>query len=61
MVTEIMAREECGLLAVPNTVPVLRVVYMSVLQSYSQVKHIHAVTSLSTDVTVTEKSMTVHL
>ena len=52
-----MAREKCGLLVVPRTVPVLRVVTrtlrMSVFQSYSQVKHIHAATSLSTDVTVT--------
>ena len=50
-----MAREKCGLLAVPRTVPVSRVVTsalrMSVLQSHSRVKHIP--TSLSTDVTVT--------
>ena len=43
-VTEIMARETCGLLVVPRTVPVSRVVTrtlrMSVLQSHSQVKHI---------------------
>ena len=54
-VTEIMAREKCGLLVVPCTVPVSRVVTrtlrMSLLQSYSRVKHI--LTSLSTDVTVT--------
>ena len=54
-VTEIMAREKCGLLAVTRTVPVSRVVTrtlpMSVLQSHSQVKHIPP--SLSTDVTVT--------
>ena len=54
-VTEIMAIEKCGLLAVPRTVPVSRVVTrtlrMSVLQSYSLVEHIP--TSLSTDVTVT--------
>ena len=53
--TEIMAREKCGLLAVPRTVSVSRVVTrtlrMSVLQSHSRVKHIP--TSLSTDVTVT--------
>ena len=52
-----MAREKCGLLAVPRTAPVSRVVIrtlrMSVPQSYSRVKHIHAATSLSTDVTVT--------
>ena len=38
-VTEIMAREKCGLLVVPRTVPVSCVVtctlHMSVLQSYS--------------------------
>ena len=54
-VTEIMAREKCGLLVVPRTVPVLRVVTrtlrMSVLQSRSRVKHMPP--SLSTDVTVT--------
>ena len=54
-VTEIMAREKCGLLAVPRTVPVSRVVTrtlcMSILQSRSRVKHIPP--SLSTDVTVT--------
>ena len=54
-VTEIMARDKCGLLVVPRTVPVSRVVTrtlrMSVLHSYSRVKHI--ATSLSTDVTVT--------
>ena len=54
-VTEIMAREKCGLLAVPPTVPVSSVVTrtlrMSVLQSHSRVKHIPP--SLSTDVTVT--------
>ena len=54
-VTERMAREKCGLLAVPRTVPVSRVITrtlrMSVLQSHSRVKHIP--TSLSTDVTVT--------
>ena len=53
-VMEIMAREKCGLLAVPRTVPVSHVVTrtlrMSVLQSHSQVKHIPP--SLSTDVTV---------
>ena len=52
---EIMAREKCGLLAVPRIVPVSRVVTrtlrMSVLQSHSRVKHIPP--SLSTDVTVT--------
>ena len=50
-----MAREKCGLLAVPRTVLVLRdftrTLLMSVLQSYSRVNHIP--TSLSTDVTVT--------
>ena len=50
-----MAREKCGLLAVPRTVPVSRIVTrtqrMSVLQSHSRVKHIP--TSLSSDVTVT--------
>ena len=54
-VTEIMAREKCGLLAVLRTVPVPHVVTrtlcMSVLQSHSRVKHI--LPSLSTDVTVT--------
>ena len=54
-VTEIMAREKCGLLVVPRTVTVSRIVTrtlrMSVLQSHSRVKHIP--TSLSTDVTVT--------
>ena len=50
-----MAREKCGLLAVPRTVPFSRVVTrtlrMSVLQSHSRVKHFPP--SLSTDVTVT--------
>ena len=50
-----MAREKCGLLAVPRIVHVSRVVTrtlrMSVLQSLSRVKHIPP--SLSTDVTVT--------
>ena len=50
-----MAREKCGLLVVPRTVHVSRVVTrtlrMTVLQSHSRVKHIP--TSLSTDVTVT--------
>ena len=50
-----MAREKCGILAVPRTVPVSRIVTrtlrMSVLQSHSRVKHIP--TSLSTDVTAT--------
>ena len=50
-----MAREKCGLLAVPRTVPFPRVVTrtlrMSVLQSHRRVKHIPP--SLSTDVTVT--------
>ena len=50
-----MAIEKCGLLAVPRTVPVSRVVTrtlrMSVLQSHSRVKHIPP--SLSTDATVT--------
>ena len=50
-----MAREKCGLLAVPRTVPVSRVVTrtlrMSILQSHSRVKHIPP--TLSTDVTVT--------
>ena len=50
-----MAREKCGLLAVPRTVPVSPVVTrtprMSVLQSHSRVKHIPP--SLLTDVTVT--------
>ena len=50
-----MAREKCGPLEVPRTVPVPRVVTrtlrMSVLQSRSRVKHIPP--SLSTDVTVT--------
>ena len=54
-VTEIMAREKCGLLVVPRTVPVSRIVTrtlrMPVLQSHSRVKHIQP--SLSTDVTVT--------
>ena len=53
-VTEIMAREKCGLFVVPRTVPVSRVVTrtlrMSVLRSHSRVKHFP--TSLSTDVTV---------
>ena len=46
-----MAREKCGLLAVPRTVPGSRVVTrtLSVLQSHSRVKHIPP--SLSTDVT----------
>ena len=52
--TEIMAREKCGLVVL-CTVTVSRIVTrtlrMSVLQSHSQVKHI--LTSLSTDVTVT--------
>ena len=55
MVTEVMVREKCGLLVVPRTVPVSRVVTctlrMSVLQSHSRVKHI--LSSLSTDATVT--------
>ena len=50
-----MAREKCGLLVVPRTVPISRIVTrtlrMSVLQSHSRVKNIP--TSLSTDVTVT--------
>ena len=50
-----MAREKCGLLSVPRTVPVSRVVTctlrMSILESHSGVKHIP--TSLSTDVAVT--------
>ena len=50
-----MARGKCGLLAVPRTVPVSRVVThtlrMPFLQSHSRVKHIPP--SLSTDVTVT--------
>ena len=54
-VTEIMARERCGLLAVPRTVPVSRIVTrtlrMSVLQSHSRIEHIPP--SLSTDVTIT--------
>ena len=54
-VTEIMAREKCGLLVVPRAVPisyiVTRTLRMSVLQSHSRVKHIPP--SLSTDVTVT--------
>ena len=54
-VTEIMAREKCGLLAVPRTVPVSNVITrtlrMPVLQSRSRVKHIPP--SLSTDVAVT--------
>ena len=49
-----MAREKCGILVVPRTVRVSRVVTrtlcMSVLQSHSRVKHIPP--SLSTDVTV---------
>ena len=48
-----MAREKCGFLAVPRTVPVLRVartLLMTVLQSHSRVSHIPP--SLSTDVTV---------
>ena len=53
--TEIMAREKCGLLAFPRTVPVSHIVTrtlrMSVLQSHSRVEHFP--TSLSTDVTVT--------
>ena len=52
-----MAREKCGLLVVTRNVPDARVVThtlrMSVLQSYSRVKHIHAATSSSTGVTVT--------
>ena len=58
-----MAREKCGLLVVPPTVSVSRVVTrtlrMSVLQSHSQVKHIP--TSLSTDVTVTVNSNSILL
>ena len=54
-VTDIMAREKRGLLVVPRTVPVSRVVTrtlrMSALQSHSRVKHIPP--CLSTDVTVT--------
>ena len=50
-----MAREKCGLLAVPRTVTVSRIVTralrMSVLQSHSRVKHFPL--SLSTAVTVT--------
>ena len=50
-----MAREKCGLLVVPRTVPVSLVLTsalcMSVLQSYGRVKHIPP--SLSTDVRVT--------
>ena len=50
-----MAREKCGLLVVPRTVPVSRIVThtlrISVLESHSRVKHIPP--SLSTDVTVT--------
>ena len=50
-----MAKEKCGLLAVPRTVPVSHVVTrtlrMSVLQSHNRLKHIPP--SLSTDVTVT--------
>ena len=61
-VTEIMAREKCGLLAVPRTVPVSRVVTrtlrMSVLQSHSR-KHIPP--SLSTDVTVTVNCNSIQL
>ena len=49
-----MAREKCGLFAVPRTVPVSRVVtrtlHMRVLQTHIRVKHIPP--SLSTDVTV---------
>ena len=47
-----MAREKCGLHAVPRTAPVSRVVTRtlrkSILQSHSRVKHIPP--SLSTDV-----------
>ena len=50
-----MAREKCGLLVVPRTVPVSRVVTrtlrLSILQSHSRIKYIP--TPLSTDVTVT--------
>ena len=50
-----MAREKCGLLVVPCTLPVSRIVThtlrMSILQSHSRVKHIP--TSLSRDVAVT--------
>ena len=50
-----MAREKCGLLAVPRTVPVSRAVTrtlrMPVHQSQNGVKHIPPL--LSTDVTVT--------
>ena len=50
-----MAREMCGVLAVPRPVSisyvVTRTLRMSVLQSHSRVKHIPP--SLSTDVTVT--------
>ena len=50
-----MAREKCGFLAVPSTVPVSRVVTrtlrMYVLQFHSRVKHIPP--SLSADVTIT--------
>ena len=47
-----MVREKCGLFAVPRTVPVSRVALpytVHVCPSvYSRVKHIHAVTSVST-------------
>jgi len=52
-----MAREKCGLLAVPRTVPVSRdalPVHCAVRPSvYSRVKRVHAATSVSTVVTVT--------
>ena len=63
MVTEIIARYKCGLLAVPRTVPVLRVVTrtlrMSVLQSHSRVRH--TAPSLSTDITVTVNCNSIQL
>jgi len=47
-VTEIMAKEKCGLLAIPRTVPVSRDVlpvhYAGPSLAYSWVKHIHAAT-----------------
>ena len=62
-VTEIMTREKCGLLVVPRTVPVSRVVTrtlrMSVLQSHSRVKHFPP--PLSTDTTVTVNCNSIQL
>jgi len=56
-IMEVMAREKCGLLVVPRTVPVSRDVSPDTVHVhpsvYSQVKYIHAATSLSTAVNIT--------